>query len=114
MDLQLKKHNRWVIIDLNGRVDSFNYEIIKEKVNTLVNMGNRFLAFNLEGVQFIALPNLRYLIQIGKILNKKGGQTAIVGTSQDILEHFEQIRGLESICSFSSESELTSSDGGQA
>lgn len=106
MDLQLRKKSDWVIVDLNGRVDSFNYEIIREKVNTLLKMGKKHVAFNLEGVQFIALPNLRYLIQVAHQLKTKGGETAVVGCSPEILKHFEEVHGLDDMKALGKEEEL--------
>ena len=106
MDLQLRKKSDWIIVDLNGRVDSFNYEIIRDKVNTLVKMGKKHLAFNLEGVQFIALPNLRYLIQVAHQLKSRGGQAVVVGCSPPILKHFEEVHGLDDMNALDKEEEL--------
>lgn len=93
-------------MDLNGRVDSFNYEVIKDKVSTLVKMGKKQLAFNLEGVQFIAVPNLRYLIQVAQQLKDKGGQMAVVGCSSEILKHIQEVNGLEDMQALKGEGEL--------
>lgn len=106
MDLKVSLHQNWTLIDLDGRLDSFNYEDIKSKLNTLIKMGKKQLILDLSGVHFIAVPNLRFIIQTSKSLQNQKGQLRIVGASKKILSHFDQVSGLNHIQAFSSFKEM--------
>jgi len=115
MDIQLSRGKNSVenfaILNLEGRLDSFNYESLKDKVNTLLKMGNVRLVLDLSSVNFIAVPTLIFIIKLSKQLKKKPkGQLYALNLNSDLKDHFEKVRGLESVVCISSLTEIGKSN----
>lgn len=89
MDLQLDINQGWVVVSLSGRIDSFNYDDITSKIQTLVRMGKKYLAIDLKEVNYLGLPSLRFLYQMAEKLENAQGQLALLSPSEKLLKSIE-------------------------
>ncbi len=89
MDLQLDIDQGWVVVRLSGRIDSFNYDGISSKVQTLIRMGKKHLAIDLTEVNYLGLPSLRFFYQVASRLKNSEGQLALISPSQKLLNSIE-------------------------
>ncbi|MCC7403513.1 MAG: STAS domain-containing protein [Bdellovibrionales bacterium] len=79
MDLKLEIAQPWVVVHLSGRIDSFNYDDITAKIQTLIRMGKINFAIDLTQVTYLGLPTLRFLYSTaGKLEQKKGSMVLVV------------------------------------
>lgn len=91
MDLQLDIDQGWVVIRLSGRIDSFNYDDITSKIQTLFRMGKRFIAIDLTDVTYLGLPSLRFLFQMAERLRKSSGQMLLISPNERLMKSVEAI-----------------------
>lgn len=87
MEISLNIENNWLIIDLNGRIDSFNYELVTDQVNTLLKMGKKKIAVELSDVVFLNLPSLRFFSGVAERLSKSGGALCFINPDVSLHEH---------------------------
>ncbi|MCB0365879.1 MAG: STAS domain-containing protein [Bdellovibrionaceae bacterium] len=91
MDIRLDIENGWVVIHLSGRIDSFNYDDVTSKIQTLFRMGKRFIALDLTDVTYLGLPSLRFLFQMAGRLQKASGQMMLISPSEKLMKSIEAI-----------------------
>lgn len=85
MNIEVSNNNDWVFIGLEDRLDAFNYEEFKSKVQSIVSEPRSYnLAFNLEKVKFLSLPGIQYLSSVAKEVKNKGGEFALVATPEKL------------------------------
>ena len=110
MEISLKKIDSWISIDLNGRMDSFNFELVTSQFNTLLRMGKKNLILDLSDVVFLSLPSLRFFSSIAKQVMSKDGRFVVLDPSEKLLEliglfnsegHFKIISNLHELDSYS-------------
>jgi anti-anti-sigma factor len=120
MDIRLsrasKDQHKIILLHLQGRLDSFNYENLKSRVSTLLKMGEKSIGFDLDGVDFVATPTLIFIINLSKTLKQqKSGQLYFLKGSKCLKSHFERVGGLKNIvCTDSIEALTSSLDSGEA
>ena len=91
MEVKLKRNEQWVIVDFEGRLDSFNFDLFSKKVSTLIKMGKTLIAIDLSGTTFINVQSLRFLISTSEHLNKKNGYLVLLSPHEKILQHIRKI-----------------------
>lgn len=106
MGMQLRQQDSWVIVRLEGRVDSFNYELVSQKIAYLVRMGKTHIALDLQKVVFLSLPTLRFFAQVAQKLNAKSGSFTLIGCQSQLEEPLSLFNRNQSMTLVRSEDEL--------
>jgi anti-anti-sigma factor len=89
MNVSVSSFNNWQVISIEGRVDSFNYQIITQKIVECVADEVRFLAVNLASTEFMNLPTLRFMTSTAELLSARGGEFALIAPSDILMRHLE-------------------------
>ena len=87
MELSLRQHQQWVIADIKGRIDAFNYEYIKRKLQILRKMGKTHIAIDLKEISFLSLPTLILFEKTALELKQINGQLAFISPLPEIEKH---------------------------
>lgn len=93
MEIKTEKIDDVLVISLTGLLDSSNYMILDEKVQSHINEGAHYIVFNLENLEYLSSPGIRVFIKTNSMLHKSGGAVAFSGLKPFVLEIFE-IAGL--------------------
>ena len=110
MEISLNLKNGWVVVDLNGRVDSFNFELITEQITTLEKMGKKFIAIEMSDVNFLNLPSLRFFSSIAFRLKKSDGALALINPSSNLMEFIHLFNRKEAMTIVADVSSLSKRD----
>ncbi|HND85405.1 MAG TPA: STAS domain-containing protein [Pseudobdellovibrionaceae bacterium] len=82
MFVQVEQKSFYVLVTLRGRVDSFNLEFVKIKLRTLIKSGKKFIALDLQNVEFLGLAaSLEFENTANELQNHKG-HLYIIGNNQ--------------------------------
>ena len=46
MDIALQQKHQWIEVNVEGRLDTFNFEPISQKISTLIRMGKKHISVN--------------------------------------------------------------------
>lgn len=108
MDIELNRHGRWVEVNVEGRLDTFNFEPISTKISTLIRMGKHFISVNLEGVKFINVTAIHFLIATSDKLKSRQGHLALLFPSEELRAHLDMVNEPKSLYIYSSYEEIPS------
>jgi anti-anti-sigma factor len=108
VELQVNRKDPWIVIDVFGRIDTFNNDLVADKLENLVRIGKRYLAINLSEVTFMNLSAVRSFANTAKKLQARNGKMALIGASDRIVENlriflkqdsFDAVENIESLAS---------------
>ena len=102
----METRDKWVIVYLNGRIDSYNYEIIAEKLDLLIKVGKKKLAVHLGEVNFLSLTIVRFLVSLAHRLHQNEGRLSLLKTSSKISHQFDIFGSNKNIHFIESEGDL--------
>ncbi|MGE0631038.1 MAG: STAS domain-containing protein [Pseudobdellovibrionaceae bacterium] len=89
MNVSVSQFKNWQVVSIEGRIDSFNYQIITQKILDCVSGENRFLAVDLSYTEFMNLPTLRFMTSTAELLAARGGELALIAPSDVLMRHLE-------------------------
>lgn len=108
MDIEFRKSNEWVIVDVGNRVDSFNGDSVREKFAEEIEKGKNHIALNLRDTHFISLPIIKYISSMAEKINKDGRQFALVATPEKLKRQIDIYASLKDMIIFRSEKDWQS------
>jgi anti-sigma B factor antagonist len=95
MDVTHKRMNRVDLLTINGRLDAASAPQLKQQIDTLFDQGRCRLVLDLAGLEYVASPGLRVLIEARKrardrkITDLEGGDVRIANLPPRIKEVFD-------------------------
>lgn len=111
MEITLKNDRQWVILSFEGRLDSFNFDLVSNKITTLIKMGKIFLVIDLSQITFINVPSLLFLKSTAEKLKNKNGCLGLLSPNESLIKRlqvfnrpklisiFNEISDVHTICS---------------
>lgn len=104
-EIEIKSHKDWVVVSINNRVDSFNYQDLTAKTDGAIRDGKN-LAFDLGKARFLSLPSIKYMSLLAESLLAEGRQVALVAPSEKIKRQIHVYASLEKMKLFRTEQDL--------
>ena len=95
MEITHKRLNRVDVLTIVGRMDAANAPQLKQEIDSLFNQGRYRIVLDLAGLEYIASPGLRVLIEARKrardwkITDLEGGDVRIANLPPRIKEVFD-------------------------
>jgi anti-sigma B factor antagonist len=95
MEITHKRLNRVDLLTINGRLDAMHAPQLKQEIDRLFEQGRYRLVLDLSGLEYVASPGLRVLIEARKrardwkITDLEGGDVRIAHIPQRIKEVFD-------------------------
>jgi anti-sigma B factor antagonist len=74
------------LIDLRGRLTSFEVGVLRENVSRLLREGRKHIVLNLTGLQYLDSSGIGELARIYVMVVKSGGEMKVVGLSRNVEE----------------------------
>ncbi len=85
----ISDYKEWTLCKLRGRMDSFNLEQLKSQFLATLDNGSQKLALDLENVDFVNLPMIRYLIELNQQLQARAGEVVLVCPNPTVAKHLD-------------------------
>ena len=99
-----------VILDLKGRITlGEGDELLKDKVNSLVNQGRRKIVLNLADVPYIDSAGLGEIVRTYTTVSRQGGSLKLLGLTKRITDLLSITKLLTVFETFDSESDAVGS-----
>ena len=99
-----------VVLDLKGKVTlGEGDELLKDKVNSLVNQGKKKIVLNLEGVPYIDSAGLGEIVRTYTTVSRQGGSLKLLGLTKRITDLLSITKLLTVFETFDSESDAVRS-----
>ena len=99
-----------VILDLKGKITlGEGDELLKDKVNSLVNQGHRKILLNLGGVPYIDSAGLGEIVRTYTTVSRQGGSLKLLNLTKRITDLLSITKLLTVFETFDSESEAIQS-----
>jgi anti-sigma B factor antagonist len=95
MEITHKRFNRVDLLSINGRLDAASAPDLKQQVDALFEQGRSRLVLDLAGLEYVASPGLRVLIEARKrardrkLTDLEGGDVRIANLPPRIKEVFD-------------------------
>jgi anti-sigma B factor antagonist len=99
-----------VVLDLKGRVTmGEGDELLKDKVNSLVNQGHRKIVLNLAGVPYVDSAGLGEIVRTYTTVSRQGGSLKLLNLTKRITDLLSITKLLTVFETFDSENEAVRS-----
>ena len=98
MELNQIKKGNYLVIELNGRLDTSNYGELEKSLIELIDKGVKDIIVNCAGLNYISSSGLRVFLMALKKITMSGGHFHLCSLQDNIREIFE-IAGFTSIFS---------------
>ena len=99
-----------IVLDLKGKVTlGDGDQLLKDKINSLVNQGQRKILLNLEGVPYIDSAGLGEIVRTYTTVSRQGGSLKLVNLTKRITDLLSITKLLTVFETFESESEAVRS-----
>ena len=105
-DIEITDGKEWVIVAIRDRVDSFNFVEWAGKMENLMLLGQKHVAFNLAHAKFLSLPSIKYLGAMADSMGAQGRHVALVAPSEKLKRQIDIYGQLEKLKLFRSELDL--------
>jgi len=105
MGFEVSNNNDWVVLSIEDRIDSFNYDDFKSEMEKLVDKKKARVALKLNRAQFLSLSSIKYFSDVARRLEQKGGKLALLGTPEKLKRQIHIFASLKSFALFRSEEE---------
>ena len=89
MNLTEKKQEGIVVIELEGRLDTANYEEVEKKLWSMIEKGEKFFLLDMKGLSYISSSGLRVLLKSLKKLRGEDGNLVLAGLNNILQDVFE-------------------------
>jgi len=85
MDIEERVVNSVTILDLKGKlILGEGDELLRDKINSLVHQGKKFLLLNLEGVPYIDSAGLGEIVRTYTTVQRQGGKLKLLHLTKRI------------------------------
>jgi len=112
MEIQERTLQNVVILDLTGKLTiGEGDELLREKINSLIQQGQRNLLLNLEGVPYVDSAGLGEIVRTYTTVSRQGGKLKLVNLTKRITDLLAITKLLTVFDTFESEAEAISSFG---
>jgi anti-anti-sigma factor len=91
MELKTRKEGKVTIIELEGRLDVHLSLEIEQAVNDIIDKGEKYLLFDLEGVQYLSSSGLRIFIAAMRKLKSIDGSLKLANMSDSVKKIFKVV-----------------------
>jgi anti-sigma B factor antagonist len=99
-----------IVLDLKGKVTlGDGDQLLKDKINSLVNQGQRKILLNLEGVPYIDSAGLGEIVRTYTTVSRQGGSLKLLNLTKRIQDLLAITKLLTVFETFDSESEAVRS-----
>ncbi len=89
MEIEIKEKGKYVIVDIEGRLDTSNYEELATELNAITDSGKKFLVLNLDKLEYISSSGLRVFLSVLKSLRAIEGDVILCCMNDKIKSVFE-------------------------
>ena len=96
MEINESKAGNFLVLDLNGRLDTTNYGKFESKLMELISGGEKEIVVNCSGLTYISSSGLRVFLMVLKKITASGGKFYLCCLKNNIREIFE-ITGFTSL-----------------
>ncbi|MFH2046833.1 MAG: STAS domain-containing protein [Pseudomonadota bacterium] len=96
MDIDFQMKGNALVASVHGRVDTGNASVFEKKLVEELNQEEKWLVFDLSGLEYISSAGLRVLLSTAKIMKSKGGDIRLAATQGPVKKVF-QISGFFSL-----------------
>ncbi|GMT49249.1 MAG: hypothetical protein IEMM0008_0788 [bacterium] len=111
MELSTRKEGKVQIIQLEGRLDVHLSLEIEQSVNDLIDKGEKFLLFDLAGVQYLSSSGLRIFIAAMRRLKGVEGNLKLANMSESVKKIFKVVELIDLFEIYPSVEEATTAFG---
>ncbi len=112
MEIQERTLENVVILDLTGKLTiGEGDELLKKRINSLMQQGPRNLLLNLEGVPYVDSAGLGEIVRTYTTVSRQGGKLKLVNLTKRITDLLAITKLLTVFDTFESEAEAVSSFG---
>ena len=110
MHIEERKVGEVVVLDLKGKITlGEGDELLKDKINSLVNQGYHKLLLNLEGVPYIDSAGLGEIVRTYTTVSRQGGSLKLLNLTKRITDLLAITKLLTVFETFDSESDALKS-----
>jgi anti-sigma B factor antagonist len=110
MQIEERKVGDVVVLDLKGKITlGEGDELLKDKINSLVNQGYTKLLLNLEGVPYIDSAGLGEIVRTYTTVSRQGGSLKLLNLTKRITDLLAITKLLTVFETFDSESDALKS-----
>ena len=110
MQIAERKNGDVVLLDLKGKITlGEGDELLKDKVNSLVNQGHRKIVLNLAEVPYIDSAGLGEIVRTYTTVSRQGGRLKLLGLTKRITDLLSITKLLTVFETFDSEDEAVRS-----
>ena len=110
MQIEERKVGDVVVLDLKGKITlGEGDELLKDKINSLVNQGYTKLLLNLEGVPYIDSAGLGEIVRTYTTVSRQGGSLKLLNLTKRITDLLSITKLLTVFETFDSESDAVRS-----
>jgi anti-anti-sigma factor len=86
MKIDLSIRNEWVVVVIDGRVDTFTYHLLESDLQTLLRTGIKKIVLDLSKNNYMNLGGYKLLKQIHENLEAIGGKLVMVSPSEEFMK----------------------------
>ena len=110
MEIDERSTGEVVILDLKGKLMiGEGDELLKDKVNSLIQQGHRKLLLNLEGVPYVDSAGLGEIVRTYTTVSRQGGRLKLLNLTKRIEDLLSITKLLTAFETFGSEQEAVQS-----
>jgi anti-anti-sigma factor len=96
MNLTSGSKNDFCVINIDGRIDTTNFNDFEKEINSILDSGEKQLIFNCELLNYISSSGLRVFLMTQKKITSAGGKLHLCSMQPGIKEIFD-ISGFSTI-----------------
>jgi len=89
MDTRLVRRQGSIVIAVSGRLDMISAGTLEEELEAAIGGGDRRIALDLAGVEYLSSAGLRAILVAAKRLGDAGGTLVVIGLAGPVKEVFE-------------------------
>ena len=110
MDIEERATGDVVVLDLNGRITlGEGDQLLKDKVNSLMNQGKKKIVLNLAGVPYVDSAGLGQIVGTYTTVSRQGGSLKLANLTRKITDLLAITKLLTVFETFDSENEAVRS-----
>ena len=110
MQIQERMNGSVVVLDLKGKITlGEGDELLKDKINSLVNQGHRKIVLNLADVPYVDSAGLGEIVRTYTTVSRQGGSLKLLGLTKRITDLLSITKLLTVFETFDSEKDAVGS-----
>ena len=89
MNIESSEYGKYTILNVEGRIDTSNYEEFAAELQTFIDAGKKFLVLDLDKLEYISSSGLRVFLSVLKKLRLVEGDVILCCMNDKIKTVFE-------------------------